>query len=229
TNQFTATQSGPVLLPVTLAPTLRVSKIAGCDGAPLKFIQEAKKKDADLWVILPKPLVKDEKCSLKFTYAGDEVIFNAGGGNYFVSARESWYPKIANPGEIFGDRALYRLRFRVPKDFTLVATGNRVRAAEEDKQAVTEWETEVPYTVAGFNYGKYKTKSQQVGNHQVTVYVNPDIGDDMKELKNVLERDPKMAAELGITTGGFNTTGLVDRTLVESSNAVRLFSLYFGA
>ena len=89
------------MLPVLVAPTLRISKITGCDGAEMKFIQEQKKKDADLWVILPKPLVKDEKCSWKFVYAGDEVVLNAGNGNFYVGARESWYPKISNPGELF--------------------------------------------------------------------------------------------------------------------------------
>ena len=229
TNEFTALQSGPRMLPVLVAPTLRISKITGCDGAEMKFIQEQKKKDADLWVILPKPLVKDEKCSWKFVYAGDEVVLNAGNGNFYVGARESWYPKITNPGEIFGDRANYHLRFHSPKDYTLVATGKPLKNLQEGKLTVTEWDTELPYTVAGFNYGKYRTKTQRSGDHDVTVYANQDIGDELRALQILLERNKGAAAELGITAGGFNTTGLMNQTATESVNALNLFTAYFGA
>ena len=216
------------MLPVLVTPSLRISKITGCDGGEMKFIQEQKKKDADLWVILPKPLVKDEKCSWKFTYAGDEVVQKAGNGNFYVTARESWYPKIANPGELFGDRANYHLRFQSPKDYTLVATGKPLKNVQEGKTTITEWDTELPYTVAGFNYGKYLTKKQHAGDHDVTVYANQDIGDELRAFQILLDRNQGAAADLGITTGGFNTTGSMNQTATESVNALNLFTAYFG-
>ena len=229
TSEFTAQQTGPRLIPVQLVPTLRVSKITGCDGAELKFIQEQKKKDADLWVILPKPLAKDEKCTWKFAYSGDEVVHKAGNGNFFVGARESWYPKISNPADPFTDRALYHLKFKTPKEVTLVATGKLVKNEQQSKMIVTEWETEVPYTVAGFNYGRYKTKTLKGGDREVTVYANTEIGDEMRELQILLEQNPQAAAQLGITSGGINTTGIMNQTLAESGNAINLFTAYFGA
>jgi hypothetical protein len=228
TSEFTAVQSGPRLLPFLVTPTLRISKITGC-GAELKFIQEQKKKDADLWVILPKPLVKDEKCTWKFVYAGDEVVRNAGNGNFYVGARESWYPKISNPGEIFGDRANYHMRFQAPKDYTLVATGKPLKNTPDSKVTVTEWDTELPYTVAGFNYGKYRTKTARAGEHDVTVYANQDIGDELRALQIELERNPALKAQIGITPGGFNTMGIMNQTALEAVNALNLFTAYFGA
>jgi hypothetical protein len=228
TSEFTAKESGPRMLPVTLAPSLRISKIKGCDGADVPFIQEPKKKDADLWVILPKPLAKDEACTLKFTYAGDEVVKNAGNGNFYVGARESWYPKINNPGELFSDRAQYHLRFEAPKDYVLVATGKPAKSVQEGKSVITEWDTELPYTVAGFNYGNYKSKTVHADDRDVTVYANQQVGDELRALQIMLERDPKMAAEAGITAGGLNTMGLMTQTATESVNALKLFSAYFG-
>ena len=228
TSEFTALESGPRLVPVQLASTLRVSKITDAAGAELKFIQEQKKKDADLWVVLTQPLAKDAKHTWKFAYAGDEVVHKAGGGNFFVGARDSWYPKISNPADSFNDRALYHLRFRTPKEVTLVATGKLVKTEPQGKLTASEWDTEVPYTVVGFNYGRYKTKSTRSGDREVTVYANAEIGDEMRELQILLEQNPQAAAQLGITSGGINTTGIMNQTLAESGNALNLFTSYFG-
>jgi len=62
-SEFTALTDGPRLLLVQLAPSLRVSKVAASDGSALPYIQEAKDKDADLWVLLPKSLERGAKYS----------------------------------------------------------------------------------------------------------------------------------------------------------------------
>jgi hypothetical protein len=228
TSEFTGLANGPRMFLVQLAPSLRVSKVAWNDGTELKYIQEAKDKDAEFWVILPQPLARGEKYSWKITYAGDGVIHNAGSGNFFVGARDRWYPKPDVPGESFNDRSMYHLKFHHPKDMTLVATGRPVNKAVEGKLAVSEWETEVPYTVAGFNYGGYKTKTSKIGDAAVTVYANSELPDDLKELKVLLEEHPEATNALGITAGALNTTGIMDRTLAEASNALRLYTAYFG-
>ena len=227
-SQFTALEDGPRMLYVQLAPSLRVSKVSAADGSDLRYIQEARDKDADFWVILPKPLTHGEMHSWKLTYAGDGVVRKAGGGNYFVGERDRWYPKLDVPGESFNDRSMYHMRFRNPKDLILVATGKPVSQEKDGKPAVSEWETEVPYTVVGFNYGDYKTKTQKNGDQNVTVYANSELGDELKELQVLLEENPQAATAMGITTGGLSTTGIMNRTLAESVNALRLFTAYFG-
>ncbi len=227
TAEFTALETGPHVLYVHLAPTLRVSKVT-LAGRELRFILEDKKKDADLWVILPEPLAKGAKYTWTIAYEGGEVIRGAGSGNFYVGARTSWYPSLDNPSEQFADRAMHRMKFHTPKEYTLVATGKLVGQRQEGKYTVSEWETEVPYTVVGFNYGKYKTKSMRDGDLEVTVYANPNLGDELRELQLLLENNPNIARELGITPSGFNTTGMIDRALAEAVNSVRVFSHYFG-
>ena len=157
------------------------------------------------------------------------MVHKAGNGNFFVAARDSWYPKIANPADSFNDRALYQLKFKTPKEVTLVATGKLVKTEQQGKFTVTQWETETPYTVAGFNYGHYKTKTEHSGEREVTVYANAEAGDEIRELQILLEQNPQLAAQLGISSGGLNTTGIMNQTAVESANAVKLFTAYFGA
>jgi len=228
-SEFSALHDGPRLVLVELAPTLRVSKVAWGDGTELKYIQEAADKDADLWVPLPKPLVQGEKYSWKITYGGEGVIRKAGQGNFFVGERDRWYPRLSVPGEAFNDRSTYHMKFHNPKDLTLVATGKPLGKVVDGKTSVSEWETEVPYTVVGFNYGNYKAKTSKTDDQEITVYANSELGDELKQLQTLLDQNPELAREAGITAGGFNTTGLMNQTLAEAGNALRLFRFYFGS
>lgn len=224
--EFSSQIDGPRLLHLELLAALRVSKVTwgAAPGRELKFIQEPKKKDADLWVILPEPLAKDTPSTLDVVYEGDEVIHSAGSGNFYVGARQVWYPRLGD----LSDRALYHLKFQSPKDYTLIATGNLVSRRQEDKMLVTEWNSEVPYSVTGFNYGKFKPQSQKEGAIDVTVYANESIGDELAQIKAALDMNRGADAQLGITTGGFNTTGMAKSMLAEAVNSLRLFNQYFG-
>jgi Peptidase family M1 domain len=228
-SEFSALRDGPRLVLVQLAPTLRVSKVAWGDGTELKYIQEVADKDADFWVLLPKALVQGEKYSWKITYAGEGVIRKAGQGNFFVGERDRWYPRLDVPGEAFNDRSTYHMKFHNPKDLTLVATGKPLGKVVDGKTSVSEWETEVPYTVVGFNYGNYKAKTSKTNDPEITVYANSELGDELKELQTLLDQNPELERAAGITAGGFNTTGLMNQTLAEAGNALRLFSFYFGS
>jgi aminopeptidase N len=224
--EFTSLADGARVLYVRLASALRVSKIIANGGAELKFIQEDRKKDADLWVILPKPLAKDEKSTWKIEYAGDDVVESAGGGNFYVGNRTNWYPKLDVPGDPFTDRQVYQLRLQSPKDFTLVATGKLIKRSTEGKIEISEWNTETPYTVVGFNYGKFKTKSVNEKGTELTVYANESLNDELKEMQ-MIANDPN-AASLGIS-GAISTTGMVNTALTETLNSVRVYTHFFGA
>src|SRR4029079_7217975 len=65
--------------------------------------------------------------------------------------------------------------------------------------------------------------------HDVTVYANQDIGDELRALQIELERNPALKAQIGITPGGFNTMGIMNQTALEAVNALNLFTAYFGA
>ncbi|MGE5568288.1 MAG: M1 family metallopeptidase [Rhodospirillales bacterium] len=191
----------------------------------MKFIQEDKKKDADLWAILPKPLAKGEKATWTIEYAGEDVVEKEGNGNFYVGSRSSWFPKLDIPGDPFTDRAVYQLRFRTPKEFTLVATGKLVKRSTEGNYSISEWNTEAPYTVVGFNFGQFKTKSANQGGTEITVYANQGLNDELKEMEMIANQ--KGAALLGLT-GGINTTRMADAALSEAVGSVQLFTHYFG-
>jgi hypothetical protein len=225
--EFVATETGPRMLRLRLAHTLRLLKITDSAGAELKFIQEDKKKDANAWVILKEPLQKGDRHKLSVTYTGDEVIHNAGGGNYSVGLRVSWYPSIESHAAGFGDRAMYRLKFKVPKDFNLVATGRKIGESKDNRYAISEWESEVPYQVIGFNYGRYTMKSQKDDKIEVNVYANPGLNSELREIQLLAENNPGIARELGIS-GSFDTTSMAQRAASVAFQSMRVFTHYFG-
>lgn len=228
TVEFTPLRDGLRVLYVPLAAPLRVSK-ASMNGAECKVIQEDKKKDADLWLILPEPLKKGVAAKLQLSYAGKDVVQNEGDGNFYVGSRTRWYPRIDNPTDLFADRSMYRMKFRTPKQFTVVATGQLKSQKEEGKQSITEWETEIPYTVAGFNYGQYKSKKAVTGQTELKVFANEGLGSELKELEIALQHNPEAARSLGISATTFTTTSLIDRSLAELNAALQLYTHYYGA
>ena len=126
------------------------------DGEPVSFIQEPRDKDGSLYVVMPTPLAEGQEYELDFTYAsrGKKVIRSAGGGNYFVLARTSWYPSLNS----FRDYATFELSFRYPKKLALVSVGNRIEEGKGKEFAYSKWSSDVPLAVAGFNLGRFKRR-----------------------------------------------------------------------
>jgi len=110
------------VLPLYLLPKLRIKGVemasdAAGPWAPAGFVQEDEDEDGDASLVLPEPLAKGAEVSLRVTYAGTDVLTNAGDGNFVVGARESWYPNVS----LFGDPATFDLKFRVPENNSVVA------------------------------------------------------------------------------------------------------------
>ena len=118
------------------------------------FIQEDRKDDPDFAVILPKALALGEKFTITTNYSGKDAVRNEGNGNYFPIARENWYPN--NPTFSLGQYSAYDMTFRIPKGMKIAATGVLLSESNDHDQNVTVWKSEVPQTVAGFNFGKFK-------------------------------------------------------------------------
>ena len=227
--QFTSLKSGHRLVPLRLAGPLRVSSVEDAAGAKLSFIQEAEKRDSDLWVIAPEKLEAGKHYDWTLTYAGKDVIHKAGSGNFFVGARESWFPRPVNGGENFSDRLNLKLKFQSPKDNTLVATGKLVSRKKEGDVEITEWDSEGPTTVGGFNYGNFTSKTAKNENVEVTVYANRSEPDEIAELKHLVESNPQAATALGITSGGLSTTGMAQSAANEAANCMAFYTWAFGS
>ena len=208
--RMTAKTDGARVIPFGLLPNLRVVRVS--DGSrELSYIQEPVKEDPLFHVILPEPAVKGRTYNLSIVYAGGQVIHNAGGGSFSVQARESWYPSLNS----FQDRATYDLVFKFPKQYTLVSTGKLMKEWQEDNLACSEWTSDVPLAVAGFNYGEFKKKmvTDKESKYDIEAYSTSGVPDYLRGA----------AEQFGLTP-----TAMADRAVADGVNSIRLFEHWFG-
>ena len=150
--RFHPVRDGVRTVKFDLLPDLQVSRLF-LDGKEIPFVQENRKQDGSFYVELPNPLVRFQSYQLTFEYDGGEMIRDMGGKLFFLLPRQAWYPQAGATS-----RATYDLIFRVPNGMTVIATGDRVKSAVEDGLAVTEWKSDAPIPLAGFNYGAFMTR-----------------------------------------------------------------------
>lgn len=210
-----------------LFPTLRVSSVMDAAGQQLPFIQEDKDEDAQFGVILPRPLAAGETFTLLTSYAGKDAVSNEGNGNYFPVARTNWYPNTT-----FGDYAQYKLTFRVPKGMKTAGTGTLVRELNEGGQTITEWKSEVPQAVAGFNFGRFKKQEAKLADgFLVEAYANDDVPDDIKALLHLVNQDlplDTVSHADSMALGNLSTIPMMKKALAEGQVAMQLYTDYFG-
>ena len=231
TETFTSLVDGLRVVPFQLFGKLRVSQVKDANGTPLGWIQENKDEDAAYFVLLPKPAAKGEQVSVTTTYSGKDAVKREGDGNYYPTVRESWYPNTH-----FDDYAMYEMTLRVPKGLTMAATGTLVREKNDGDQNVTEWKSEVPISVAGFNFGDFKSESVGLEKEgvKVTAYANKEIPDSFRHILNAVDSPlprPNENAPRGwqqFALGSMSTTPLLKKSLVEGDFAVQLYTNFFG-
>ncbi len=217
TVSFTSQMAGVRIVPFKLFPTLRAASVTGPNGEALNFVQEDKMEDPQFWVVLSKPLAKGEHYSLNITYGGKDAVIAEGGGNFYPVAREDWYPNSAYG--LLGEYTNYDMTFRIPKGMQIAATGSKVSESTEGNHSVTVWKSEVPLTVAGFNFGEFKEETAKLEKPPMVVeaYANtapPDAA------HGVVNQGP---------IGSLNTTQLSKKALQEGEFALQIYSDYFGA
>jgi hypothetical protein len=207
---FIALADGERVFKFGLLPTLRATKVVFA-GKEIDYIQEKKNEDSSFHAISPEPLVKGQRYKIYIEYQGNKVVTDAGGGNFAVGARTSWYPSV----NAFNDRATFDLTFKVPKQYVLVGVGNQVKEGKEGDFAVSQWVSDVPLAVAGFNYGKFKKQAvndEQV-KYQVEGYATSELPDWLRGAEEI---------------GGMTPTRLTEKAIVESQNSIRIFNQWFG-
>jgi len=207
---FGAAIDGARVVHFGLLPALRVTRVTA-DGHEIPYIQEDRKQDGSFYVIMPQPMKKDTSYKLRIEYEGDHVITSHGNGNFAVGARTSWYPSI----NTFLDRATYELVFKVPKAFTVVSVGKLEKESKEGDVAVSQWKSDVPLAVAGFNYGLFKKKRvvDPQTKYEVEAYATEDVPDYLHGAAEHQNLTPALMA---------------DRAIVDGQNSIRLFESWFG-
>jgi hypothetical protein len=168
---------GDRVLKFGLLPTLRVARVIDENGRDLHFIQEDRKHDGTFYAILDEAPTMGKEHTIIVEYGGDKVLYDAGGGSYYVGARESWYPNLNG----FGEKALYDLTFKVPKSNVVISVGKLEGQSEEAGFAVSHWVTPVPVAVAGFNYGKYQKVdiTDNITHYNISGYYLTDLPDNL--------------------------------------------------
>ena len=217
TLHVVAQQDGVAAARLSLFPSLRVSNVMTASGEAMDYVQEKKEEDADFGVILPHALKKGEEISIRITYGGKDVVTNEGNANYYPTARESWYPNAARG---LGDYATYHMLFHVPKGLNLIATGTRVNETSDGKITTSEWKTDVPMPVVGFNLGRFTMKEGVLpgklgDNLTIDAYANTTPPD---EFSNMGEAN----------LGNFNAPGMLPQQLSEGEAAAQIYTNYFG-
>jgi Peptidase family M1 domain len=206
------------VLPLDLAPPLRVTGVWGPEGEALDFVQEDKLKDADLAVVLTKPLQAGQSVQITTQYAGKDAVTDEGSNNYYLAARENWYPNVRSG---LGNYAIYDMTFHTPRQVQVVATGNKVSDRDDGKLRTSIWTTPAPIAVAGFNLGEFKAESdhnERNKNVEVASYANLDLADRYKGIANAP----------GMAVGTLSTTGMLKRATSEGSAAILIYTDYFG-
>ena len=208
---FTALADGERVLYFDLLPTLRVSRVA-MNGRAISFIQEGKKADGSFYVVLPEASVKGQQYKLTIEYQGDKVVQDEGGGNFAVGARTSWYPSVY----AFKDRATYDLTFTTPNKYTLVGVGKLVKEGREGDAAISQWVSETPLAVAGFNYGLYKKKvvDDPDTKYKIEGYATTELPDILRQFSSAI--------------GGMTPSRMMDSGMIEAQNSMRIYTRWFG-
>ncbi len=207
---FIALADGERVLRFGLLPTLRGAKVVFGEKE-IDYIQEKKNDDSSFHTILPEPLVKGRKYKIYIEYQGDKVIEDEGGGNFAVGARTSWYPSV----NAFNDRATFDLTFKAPKQYTLVGVGKQVKEGKEGDFTVSQWVSDIPLAVAGFNYGRFKKQAinDEQAKYEIEGYATSTLPDWLRSAESI---------------GGMSPARLTEKAMVESQNSIRIFNHWFG-
>jgi len=236
TTTFVSQVNGLRVARFNLFGSLRVQSVIAESGQALSFIQEDKRDDPDFSVILPKALASGEKFTITTNYGGKDAVRNEGNGNYFPIARENWYPN--NAAFSLGEFSAYDMTFRIPKGMKIAATGSLLSESNDGDQNVTVWKSEVPQTVAGFNFGKFKMLEEKITKPEYLVqsYANVEPPEWVKGLQHVAEGDALQSGRFGmggpgrpeVALGTMGTTGLEKKALADGEIAIELYTDYFG-
>ena len=164
--------------------------------------------------MLPEPMNVGDGGTLSIEYSGESVLEDAGDGNFYVSARQSWYPNFGT----FTQPATFDLTYRVPPKYEVVSVGTLVESRVEKDAVFSRWKVDSPIRVAGFNYGRFRKleKKDTETGFDIRVFTNPGEPSIARELKAMFE------------LARFNTSRLADSALADGINSARTFETFFG-
>ena len=226
---------GQRVLPFNLFRHMRVKRVLSESGEDVNFIQEDKNKDSSFAVILPKSYPIGTPFKLTVEYDGVESLLDAGTNVFFLRSRSNWYPN--GIGSKFLDRAAFDIKFRYPKQLTLIGVGELVDSVvDEGDMAFAHWSTKgIEMATAGFNIGDFKSEiiNDKVTGYELSVYNSKELPGPVKNWIARIENYEARRARYGqsatmLNVGSLNTSSRAKTVLDEALNSVRIYDKYFG-
>jgi len=225
---------GERVLLLQLDPHLQVTGAKDDSGRAWAVFQPRDPKEDPflgdfLVVVAPEP-ISPGALTLEFQYGGKRVVRNEGSGVFFAQ-NWNWYPGYYDSEVTFATRSHFDLTLRVAKKFQVVTTGKKVEEKVEGDWIVVRSQSEIPLAVAGFAFGEYNVKTQQVGNVRVEVYANKRP-DDLLRTIEIIAEDPMPEQNRRINPiagiGLMTPARLANEMVNEMVNSLRVFEKYFG-
>jgi len=228
---------GERVLRFLLDSNLRVDSVKDEKGAPLTFFQARERKLRGrsygdyVAVFLLGPTQAGQMQTLEFHYAGKQVVLQKGNGNYFCESF-GWYPTIR---DAFASRADFQMTFRIPKKFTLVATGDKLSQTTDGNESVSTWKSNIPLAVAGFAFGDYKVVTEKVGDIEVEIFANYQGDDLMKTLQHQADNEiPRLTMggqsqqQIKVGVGTLTPSAMAKTMSTEVANMLKVDQMFFG-
>jgi len=237
--------SGERVLLFELDSNLRISAVKDGQGKNLEFRQARERKQHSqsygnsVAVMLFDQTQAGQKQVLEFQYGGKHAVEKFSNGNYFCESF-GWYPAAFAPElgvNVFAFRSNFDLTFHSPKNYKLVATGQKTSETTDGKELITTWKSDIPLAVAGFAYGDYKVFTDRVGDIEIQVYANTRPDERLQSIQRgnddplaELARGPQATHGSGISAPiGNLVPAAYGKTInIETANTLKLFQSYFG-
>jgi len=215
--------AGERVLKFGLLPNLRVLRVSDEDGKDLHFIQEDRKQDGSFYTVLDEAPRTGKEHWITVEYAGDNVLYEAGDGSYYIGARDSWYPNLNG----FGEKALYDLTFKVPHNNVVISVGTLQGESIEAGFAVTHWVTPVAVAVAGFNYGRYVKMdfADPITHYNISGYYLTDLPSSLKPFQGGAFNAGGMQ---GNALAGMAPGAMTKYALDQARAQMQICTFYFG-
>ncbi|MEO6390214.1 MAG: M1 family aminopeptidase, partial [Pyrinomonadaceae bacterium] len=189
-----------------------------------------KDEDSDFGVVLPVAGEVGKSYQLTVEYSGDGALLDAGGGNFFLLPRSTWYPN--NASAAFGDRALFDLKFHYPKGYILIGVGALVEPERPEGDSIaSHWTSgQIELQVAGFNYGRFKKNEEMdvPSGYNIEYYANTELPNEVRMMQLQIEQAEARGETTGTTLGAMTTTAMAKTAIGETENAMRIYNAYFG-
>src|SRR5260370_40879988 len=123
------------------------------------------------------------------------------------------------------------MTFHIPKGMKIAATGRRLKEVDEGGENLTEWTTDVPQAVAGFNFGKFKREEGKPLKqpYLLETDVNPEPPDIVTSIQLAANGTGLEGNRMsGAALGTMSTVSVMKKSWADAHWRIDRYTDYFG-